>query len=81
MGDAQKKKFRFFQRATHAQVEFIKNTSVRDKRAPFMILKVQDEMHKEFQQADFRNQMDLKFQEHELQVHALLRFNPATFFV
>ncbi len=68
MVDAQKKKFRFFQRATQAQVEFIKNATVRDKRAPFMILKAKDQMHKEFQQEDFKNQMDLKFQEHELQV-------------
>ena len=68
MENAKKKKFQFFQRATHAQVEFIKNTTVRDKRAPFMILKRQDELHKEFLKSDFQSEMDLKFKQHETEV-------------
>ena len=71
MENTKRKKFQFFQRATHAQVEFIKNNSIRDKRAPFMILKRQDELQKEFQQNISQEEMDQRFQQHELHVNTL----------
>lgn len=71
MENQKKKKFQFFQRATHAQVEFIKNNSVRDKRAPFMILKRQDELQKEFQQKNVQTEMDQNFRQFELQVEQM----------
>lgn len=72
MEAAPKRKFQFFKRATQAQVEFIKNSSIRDKRAPFLIMKRQDELKKEFQQDIFQSQMNQTFQQYELQVFVII---------
>lgn len=74
MDGTKKIRFQFFQRAAHAQLEFIQNKSVRDKRAPFLILARQDDLQKEFQKKDFQSQMDENFLESEVIVCNILPF-------